>query len=314
MKRWIVILMTILCLGLTACGKDAANIEMPPAAEPEPRLQPATEPVPVPQKAEEEPIEWHEVWEVPELGKVSLLQPAYPAGAERMTLVVENTSGGELGYGRKVSFEKLVNGKWQTVEFVDGTGFWDDMLVVMPESVGVMKLPLGLLARPLDEGEYRVTGTPLWAGEDATASGWQVNFRVDAEAPQEPDYALYIPGQPVSGVTERLPVVFINSAGQEGMVVDIPHLERKNDGGEWEEVPFREKVGFCGTPSSLPAEGRMWPEDVLMLWGVLEEGRYRLGYQVGSTFDTDGWAYGEFDVCSPDAMICGYPAAPPSAS
>ena len=54
-------------------------------------------------------------------------------------------------------------------------------------------------------------------------------------------------------------------------------------------------VNLAGTPSTLPAGGRNWSENVLMLWGMLEEGRYRLHYQAGADFDTAGAAYGEFD-------------------
>ena len=59
------------------------------------------------------------------------------------------------------------------------------------------------------------------------------------------------------------------------------------EAGGWEEVPYKEDVGFCGTPDPLPPEGKDWSEDLLYLWGTLEDGDYRLSYEVGDTFDTE---------------------------
>ena len=119
------------------------------------------------------------------------------------------------------------------------------------------------------------------------------------------DYALAISDQPIPTVegclvSDRLPVRFINNTGEDGYVLDIPHLERKNEAGEWEPVPWREDVGFCGTPSPLPVEGRDWSEDLRCLWGALEDGEYRLSYEVGATFATEEWAYGEFTLYTPE--------------
>ena len=146
----------------------------------------------------------------------------------------------------------------------------------------------------------------MWVGEDRQESpAWHIDFRVTADAQPEPDYALYISSQPIPTVegcqvTDRLPVYFINTTGQDGYVLDIPHLERRNDAGEWEAVPYREGIGFCGTPSTLPAEGRNWAEGISMLWGTLDDGTYRLSYEVGLTFETEDTAYGEFTLYTPE--------------
>lgn len=137
---------------------------------------------------------------------------------------------------------------------------------------------------------------------------------VPAEEP-EPDYALYISDQPVPIVqgclvTDRLPVYFINNTGKDGYVLDIPHLERQNDAGEWEAVPWKEGVGFCGTPSTLPAEGREWSEELSMLWNPLDDGLYRLSYEVGETFETEDIAYGAFTLYTPEGNQ-GLPLAEP---
>ena len=47
----------------------------------------------------------------------------------------------------------------------------------------------------------------------------------------------------------------LNTTGRDGHVVDIPHLERQNQDGAWTEVPYKEGIGFWGTPSTLPAGG-----------------------------------------------------------
>ena len=101
-------------------------------------------------------------------------------------------------------------------------------------------------------------------------------------------------------VTDRLPVHLINNTGKDALVLLIPHLERRNEAGGWEEVPYKEDVGFCGTPDPLPPEGKDWSEDLLYLWGTLEDGDYRLSYEVGDTFDTEDMAYGEFTLYTPE--------------
>lgn len=120
----------------------------------------------------------------------------------------------------------------------------------------------------------------------------------------EADYELYISDEPFPAVdgciaTDRLPVYFINNTGEDAYVLDIPHLEKLNEDGVWNEVPYKDGVGFCGTPSCLPAAGREWSEDVSMLWDDLEEGRYRLSYAAGPTFDTEETVSGEFTVQAP---------------
>ncbi len=146
------------------------------------------------------------------------------------------------------------------------------------------------------------------AGKSAPTAVQSVAAAEPAEEPPpapEPDYVLHISDQPIPMaegclVTDRLPVRFINNTGEEGYVLDIPHLERKNEEGAWEPVPWKEGVGFCGTPSLLPAGGREWSEDLLYLWGPLEEGDYRLSYEVGATFKTEERACGEFTLYMPE--------------
>ena len=106
---------------------------------------------------------------------------------------------------------------------------------------------------------------------------------------------------------EPIQIVFLNSTGEQAHVLDIPHLERMTEGGAWEDVPYREQVGFCGTPSTMPPGGRIWSEDPAALWGTLEPGLYRLRYAVGPTEKTEGEAAGQFTVGAPE--VCGLPLA-----
>lgn len=122
-----------------------------------------------------------------------------------------------------------------------------------------------------------------------------------------PDFALMV-DQPVSTVSEKISVHFVNNTGKEGWVLSIPHLERLSETGEWVEVPWNDNIGFCGTPDPLPVEGRDWSENVPLLWGALEEGTYRLSYKAGQGAESEEeLAYGEFIVSAPE--LCGYPTA-----
>jgi len=129
-----------------------------------------------------------------------------------------------------------------------------------------------------------------------------------------PDYALFISDQPIPtvedcGITDRLPVYFINNTGEDAYVLSIPHLEKLDENGAWAEVPYKDDVGFCGTPDPLPAEGREWSEEISFLWGSLEDGQYRLSYAVGPTQDTEETVSGEFTLYTPENNA-GLPLAP----
>lgn len=313
MKRMLsAVFALLLCLVVTACETaapaDGESPKPPPPSAPAEPAEPAelveTGPVSV------EPPELDSAWEAPGAARLSLLQESYPAGVERLTLVVENTGEEELGYGMAFSCEKYTDGGWQDVTAGKELSFPAVRIRMQPHSVGTMDVHLDYLPAPLEEGLYRLTGGPLSLGEGGgETEPWQLGFRVAAGAAPEPDYCLHIPGQPVSALTENLTVYFINTTGKDAMVVDIPHLERRNAEGTWEEVPYKNGAGFCGTPSVHPTGGQGWSENVLLLWGMLEEGQYRLHYQAGADFDTDGAAYGVFDVSAAEFIACGYPFA-----
>lgn len=304
----------LLCLSTTACSKDVPNEdtgkpEEPPVVQTETDTAKISQPIPV-----EEP-EMETVWEVPGTVKVSLLQTEYPVGAERMTVVFENTGDVRIGYGLDCYVDKFADGQWHRIEYVDGIAFASVLVNVEPHAVRTMEVGwyLRMLSETLDEGLYRVSGSKIWVGENGARHGdtdsWQVDFRITADTQPEPDFALYIP-QPVSSMAEAMAVHFINNTGADAAVLLIPHLERQDENGEWQEVPWKDNVGFCGTFDPLPVEGRGWLEDVSRLWGRLEEGQYRLHYKVGRESDSEDRAeavYGEFTVCAPE--ICGYPTA-----
>lgn len=307
MKKIISLLLAAgLCLSFAACAaKDASDR----AEEPDPAPSLPAEPAPVsqPVPAEEPETVWTQIDGV----TISLLQTSYPAGVKNLVLLLDNATDLTLGYGEDFSMQKYTDGAWRQIDFQENTIVDDVLYMVPPHSTRTMPYSTVMLTRSLDEGLYRLTGGELWMWEDQeereTFPAWHIDFRVTSDAPPAPDYALYIPIQPVLASEEQIPVQFINTTGKDGYVLDIPHLERQNDAGEWEEVPYREGIGFCGTPSTLPAGVRDWSEDISVLWDALEEGQYRLSYAVGPDFDTDQTVYGEFTVCGPE--LCGLPLA-----
>ena len=306
MKKLLSVLLALsLGFALAACGSGGGGQDVP-APTPEAEPQPVSAPPEVPSLANCEEPDPVSVWTVAEGITISLLQDAYPVGTERFTMVFDNRTDLELNFGEAMYFQKYVDGRWQELEAREDAGWNSIAYILSPDSVRTFSAGTWYLTRPLDEGLYRIVSEEMWMEPDETLPGCQLEFRIASAAQPEPDYPLYIPGQPVSGVNS-IPVEFLNTTGQDAYVLDIPHLERLNGEGGWEEVPYREQAGFCGTPSSLPAAGRSWSEDAVMLWGVLEPGQYRLRYEAGPTFETEGWASGEFTVKEPE--ICGYPLA-----
>lgn len=296
----------LLCLSAAACGRSAPN-EGTDKPENSPAEQNAPGPAPISQQVLMEEPAAEPVWEVPGTARLSLLQTEYPAGAEKMTLVIENTGNAEIGYGLHYSCEKFVDGQWSKVDFIDNLYFRDVLYTAEPHSMRTMELNWGLLRKPLDEGLYRVTGSSIGVGENGKTDNWQLNFRVTAEAQPEPDFALVVLGQPVSAAADTIALHFINNTGADTDVLLIPHLERQDENDEWQEVPLKDGVGFCGMADPLPAEGRDWSEDVLYLWGMLDEGRYRLHYEIRRGAETESLVYGEFTVSAPE--ICTLPLA-----
>lgn len=316
MKRfWIILLTAALCL--TACGKDAPAPEVSAAPPEAPAaIAPETpEAAPVSQPAAVEGPEPVTVWSGWPGVTLSLLQESYPVGVQDITLVIDNQSDGEICYGEHFSCQRFADGAWQDVPFKDRTGFHDMAYGLQADSVWILPLNMALLEEPLEEGLYRLTGQEIYYRDPGEGSApWQLDFRVTAEAQPEPDYALYISKEPIPTVdgclvTSRLPVYLINNTGKDGQVLLIPHLERWNELDKWEEVPYQENIGFCGMPDPLPAGNKAWSEDTVLLWGTLEDGRYRLSYEVGDTFDTEDRAYGEFTLNTPEDSH-GLPLAP----
>ncbi|MBD5154136.1 MAG: hypothetical protein HDT15_03410 [Oscillibacter sp.] len=303
MKKMITALLAaILCLGLAACAGDTPDDTAAPdsvLSGPVISAEPTTVSQPLPTE-EPEPV-----W-INESGiTASLLQSVYPEGIQKLTLVLDNTSGQELSYSPSFSCEKYVDGTWKAMDWGDGPVYDMMLRTVQPHSAGEMVLDLTFLAEPLDEGFYRFTGSPMWLGQDDQLPAWQVILRIAPDAQPEPDYALYISAQPIPTVdgclvTDRLPVLFINTTGKDGQVVDIPHLEKLDETGEWMEVSYKDRIGFCGTPSRLPADGRPWSEDISYLWGALEDGQYRLSYNTDSDASTGQSISGTFTLYTPE--------------
>lgn len=303
MKRMFALLLAALCLSFAACAaKDAPD----GAKEPDPAPDPPAGPAPVSQPEPVEGPEPETVWKGVDGVTLSLLQESYPVGVQEITLVIDNRSDQEICYGEDLSCQRFVDGAWQDVPFKDRVYCIEVAYCLPADSVGTLGLDMGFFDHAMEEGLYRLTGSEIYFSDPREVSEpWRLDLRVTAEAQPEPDYALYISEEPIPTVdgclvTDRLPVYFINNTGKEGYALSIPHLERKNESGEWEPVPWKDGVGFCGTPDPLPMGGRAWSEDIPMLWGALEDGAYRLSYEVGPTFETEEWARGEFTLYTPE--------------
>lgn len=310
-KAFAGLLAALLCLGLAACA--AGETDGP--QEPDSDAVVPIEPMPVSQPVPEKLPDPEPVWTVTEGVAFSLLQDTYPVGTTELTLVIENRSGMEVGWGVWENYEKYVDGQWRELEGMDTLAFRDVLQTLGPESVRTQSLRCLNLLPSLDEGLYRVTGSEVRVGEEKRPlSPWQVTFRIAEDAQPEPDYALYISGQPIPAVegcavTDRIPGYFINTTGEDGSVLLIPHLEKLDGDGAWAEVPFREQIGFCGTPDPLPPEGKEWYWEISALWGSLEDGQYRVGVQVQPDSGAEEMVYGEFTLYTPENSA-GLPLAP----
>ena len=284
-----VLLAALLCLSLIACGTaDALNnssITGPviPIENAEPPAGSGGDREPASSCAVSENI------------TVSLLQDAYPAGAQTLTLVLENRGDETLTYGEEVSFEKFVDGEWKPVSTIDSYCFNSLAYLLEPHSMGTFTISPWFLAEPLRAGRYRVTGGEMWTGgsRQTALPAWQVEFRVTEDARPEPDYAVFV--QPLQN-PENISAYVVNTTGQTGSILLIPHLDRRNEAGQWEEVPYTEGAGFCGTSDPLPPEGMEIQEPVELLWGRLASGCYRLSFDITGTDPVARTAGGKFVV------------------
>ena len=172
-----------LLVALTACGQPQA-LEPPGAGTaPAPPVESGPEPV--------------SVCTVAEGITFSLLQSVYPPGVERLTMVMDNRSDFELCHGEYVAFQQYAGGQWQTLAYAArDVVFHDVAWVLQPHRAGQFTIDANLLARPLEEGLYRVSGdAQMWLNSEDSAlhepvPGWQVTFRVAAEATPEPEEAV----------------------------------------------------------------------------------------------------------------------------
>ncbi|MDE7245875.1 MAG: hypothetical protein K2O18_18135 [Oscillospiraceae bacterium] len=283
------LLAVLLCLSLFACGTTAAvNNEIPggpghtaPIVSLEETLPPAGE------------DSIASTWTSGGI-TLSLLQDTYPIGTQKLTMVLENRGNSVLTYGEVISFEKYTDGQWKPVKTIGQYTFDSIAHELQPGSVSTFTLDAWFVDKPFDAGLYRVTGGEVWTDTQHTdGPAWQLEFRVADGAQPEPDFSIYVSAAPLQ-MAETIPVHIINTTGEENSILWIPHLERQNISGQWEEVPFADGVGFCGMSDPLPAGGDDLSAPVQTLWGSLEAGRYRISYDITGSGTAVRTAGGEF--------------------
>lgn len=286
-------LTALLCLSLIACGTADALNSSAGSSTTAPVIPIEDAEPPQASDRDREPVSTCVVWENI---TASLLQDTYPVGTQSLTLVLENRGDETLTYGEEVSFEKFVDGEWKPVSTIDSYCFNSLAYLLEPHSMGAFTISPWFLAEPLRTGLYRVTGGEMRTGSStAPRAAWQVEFRVTEDAQPEPDYAVFVPGQPLQS-PESIPAYVVNTTGETGSILLIPHLERQNGAGRWEEVSYAEGVGFCGTSDPLPPEGMELAEPVEYLWGQLAAGRYRLSFDITDNDPVTRTAGGEFVI------------------
>ena len=291
MKTFITALLAaLLCLSLYACGTTgAAGYEIPGGPGHTAPVVSLEETLP---SAEAIASSWTVCGGV----TLSLLQDTYPIGTQKLTMVLENRGNSVLAYGEVISFEKYVDGDWKPVKTIDHYAFYSAAHTLAPGSVTTFSLDAWFVDKPFDAGLYRVTGGEVWTEtpeQKTEYPAWQLEFRVSGTAQPEPDFSVFVSGSPLYR-TKTIPVHIINTTGKENSILWIPHLERQNASGEWEEVPFVDGIGFCGTSDPLPAEGADLSEPIQTLWGSLESGCYRIGYDITGGETVIRTAGGEF--------------------
>jgi len=96
------------------------------------------------------------------------LQEAFPSGISEISVTFENTEDFFMLYGRAWYIERLEDGVWHAVEFNELVVFDDEGLGLSNHDTGTLVLDFSMLAEPLSEGIYRITGSPqtVWPTED----------------------------------------------------------------------------------------------------------------------------------------------------
>lgn len=160
------------------------------------------------------------------------------------------------------------------------------------------------------------TDGPLFAAVMPAETAPVAQIIPDTPPEPAPDFALFIADQPIPTVDgcivmDRIPARFINNTGKDAEVQLIPYLEKLDENGAWTDVPFKDGVGFCGTPDPLPPEGKEWSWEISVIWGTLEAGRYRVSCKIIQDPRMDSYRIvsGEFSLFTPENSA-GLPLAP----
>ena len=101
------------------------------------------------------------VWEVSEDITISLKESSFPEGTTEFIAVFENRGTVPLLYGEQISFEKFIDGEWQSVKTIENYGFTMIGYLLQGGDTQEFTISTWFLAEPLSAGRYRVTGCSL---------------------------------------------------------------------------------------------------------------------------------------------------------
>lgn len=186
---------------------------------------------------------------------------------------VGNAKGIEYGFGCEYELEhKTTDGSWETVLFSENASFIELGYLIGPDcpyNATTVSLSDDFYAAPLLPGEYRV----IKKVEDLT---YYIDFTVvdsseTAESADTNDIILskedvatdYPKGNEFTVNDEEFPVVaeYIGKDSNAEFTTDYNYsLEKKNQKGEWEKVPFRNDVAFVDIGIVFGADNKIFKQ------------------------------------------------------
>lgn len=105
-------------------------------------------------------------WTVTEGITLRLMNSEFPEGVERMTLIMENRTDQVMLYGNGWSFERYEEGEWVPLPNREDAAWTSEGYTLFDHKQDTFHVSTFVLAEPLTEGLYRVTGCTLRVAAD----------------------------------------------------------------------------------------------------------------------------------------------------